>query len=75
MKYQGLHEDFGNIRETQAYAVCKVVDEAQKYIEYLETKEELLENLIGYLNELDESKKNETKQEILEAIGKILPVG
>ena len=32
MKYEGLLEDFDNIRETQPYAVGKVIDEAQKYI-------------------------------------------
>lgn len=75
MKYQGLREDFGNIRETQAYAVCKVVDEAEKYIEYLEGKEALLEGIISYLNQLDESKNTETKQEILDGFAKILPAG
>ena len=73
MKYEGLAEDFENIRATQEYGVRKVVDEAQKYIEHLEGKEQLLENLLVYINEINDSLKNETKQEILEGLKKILP--
>ena len=42
MKHPGLTEDFGNIRETQVYAVGKVIDEAEKYILFLEGKEDAL---------------------------------
>ena len=73
MKYEGLAQDFENIRETQEYAVRKVIDEAQKYIEHLEGKEDLLENLLVFINEINDSFKNETKQEILEGLKKILP--
>ena len=73
MKYEGLAQDFENIRETQQYAVRKVVDEAQKYIEFLEGKENLLENLLVFINEINDSLKTETKQEILEGLKKILP--
>lgn len=73
MKYEGLFEDFNNIRETQVYAVGTVIDEAQKYIEYLEGREEVLDGILQYLDFLDESGKNETKQEILEGIFKLLP--
>jgi hypothetical protein len=73
MLYEGLQTDFNNIRETQSYAVGKVVDEAQKYIEFLEGKNAFLEKLIEYLNELDGSGKNETKEEILAGLAKISP--
>lgn len=49
-KYEGLATDFDNIRETQPYTVGKVIDEAEKYIVYLEGKENLLEQMITYLN-------------------------
>ena len=73
MNYEGLQTDFDNIRSTQPYAVGKVVDEAQNYIEYLEGKEATLNKLVAYLNELDESKKIETKKEILDHLLTILP--
>ena len=73
MKYEGLLEDFDNIRETQPYAVGKVIDEAQNYIEYLEGKEETLNKLVDYFNQLDESKGFESKKEILDKILTILP--
>ena len=73
MKYEGLVEDFDNIRETQNYAVGKVVDEAQKYIEYLEKRDETLDNILKYLDEVDSSGKNETKQDILNGIFNLIP--
>jgi len=73
MKYEGLLEDFDNIRQTQPYVVGKVIDEAQKYIEYLEGKEEALDKVVEYLNQLDESTRNETKKEILDHFLTILP--
>ena len=73
MKYDGLLTDFNNIRETQNYAVGKVVDEAQNYIEYLEGREDLLNGILKYLEELDASDKTETKQEILDTIFKMIP--
>jgi len=73
MNYEGLFEDFNNIRSTQPYAVGKVVDEAQNYIEYLEGKESTLNKLVDYFNELDESKGFESKKDILDKILTILP--
>jgi len=73
MNYEGLQTDFDNIRSTQPYAVGKVVDEAQNYIEYLEGKESTLNKLVDYFNELDESKGFESKKEILDKILTILP--
>jgi len=73
MQYDGLFEDFNNIRSTQSYAVGKVIDEAQNYIEYLEGKEQTLEKLVAYFNQLDESTKNESKAEILNHILTLLP--
>ena len=73
MNYEGLQTDFDNIRSTQPYAVGKVVDEAQNYIEYLEGKEATLNKLVDYFNELDESKGFESKKEILDKILTILP--
>jgi hypothetical protein len=73
MKYEGLFEDFNNIRSTQPYAVGKVVDEAQNYIEYLEGKEETLNRLVDYFNQLDESNGFESKSDILGKILTILP--
>lgn len=75
MKYVELFEDFENVRETQTYAVGKVIDEAQNYIEFLEDKYDGFERLVAYLNKLDESKENETKAQImagfLEALGEM----
>lgn len=73
MKHPGLTEDFGNIRETQVYAVGKVIDEAEKYILFLEGKEDALNNVVAYLNQLDATGKNETKAEILDELVKLLP--
>lgn len=73
MKYAELFQDFENLRRTQEHPVRIVVDEAQKYIEHLEGKEELLENLLTFINEVNDSFKNETKKEILEGLKKILP--
>jgi len=73
MNYEGLQTDFDNIRQTQPYVIGKVIDEAQNYIEYLEGKEETLNKVVAYLNELDESKKIETKKEILDHLLTILP--
>ena len=73
MKYEGLLEDFDNIRETQPYAVGKVIDEAQKYIEFLEGKQDTFNKLVDYFNELDESDTNETKKEILDHLLTIIP--
>lgn len=73
MRYTGLFEDFNNIRSTQSYAVGKVIDESQNYIEYLETKEDTLNKLVDYFNQLDESKGSESKQDILDKILTILP--
>jgi len=73
MKYEGLFEDFNNVRQTQVYAVGKVIDEAQNYIEYLEGREDVLKSVLQYLDQLDESGKTETKQEILDSIFKLLP--
>ena len=73
MNYEGLFEDFNNIRSTQPYAVGKVVDEAQNYIEYLEGKENTLNQLVEYFNALDESKGFESKKDILDKISTILP--
>jgi hypothetical protein len=73
MRYDGLFEDFNNVRETQTYAVGKVVDEAQNYIEYLEGKEDVLNKLVDYFNQLDESKGFESKKEILDKVLTILP--
>jgi hypothetical protein len=71
MKYVELFQDF----ETQPYAVGKVIDEAQNYIEFLEGKFEAFERIIAHLNKLDESKENETKAQILagflEALGEV----
>lgn len=63
MKYQELEEDFDNIRSTQSYVVGSVIDEAQRYISHLEGKEDLLENLVKYLNTLVDS--NKSRVEIL----------
>jgi hypothetical protein len=75
MKYVELFEDFENVRETQQYAVGKVIDEAQNYIEFLEDKYDAFERLVAYLNKLDESKETETKAQILvgflEALGEM----
>jgi hypothetical protein len=73
MNYQGLFEDFNNVRETQPYAVGKVIDEAQNYIEYLEGKENTLNQLVDYFNQLDESNGFESKSDILGKILTILP--
>ena len=73
MNYEGLQTDFDNIRQTQPYVIGKVIDEAQNYIEYHEGKEETLNKVVAYLNELDESKKIETKKEILDHLLTILP--
>jgi hypothetical protein len=73
MNYEGLETDFNNIRQTQPYVVGKVIDEAQNYIEYLEGKEDVLNKVVEYLNELDVSTKNETKKEILDHLLTILP--
>ena len=73
MRYTGLFEDFDNIRETQSHIVCKIIDEAQNYIEYLEAKEDTLESVVAYLNELDASTKTETKAEILARLVTLLP--
>lgn len=73
MKYEGLFEDFNNVRTTQAYAVGKVIDEAQNYIEYLEGREDVLNNILNYLDEIDGNNKFESKKEILEAILKFIP--
>lgn len=73
MRYEGLFEDFENIRTTQNYVVGKIVDEAQNYIEYLEGKEDSLERVVEYLNRLDESTKMETKAEILAQLATLLP--
>jgi hypothetical protein len=73
MRYTGLFEDFDNIRETQTYVVCKIIDEAQNYIEHLEAKEDTLESVVAYLNELDASPKSETKAEILARLVTLLP--
>ena len=73
MNYEGLFEDFNNIRSTQPYVIGKVIDEAQNYIEYLEGKEETLNKLVDYFNQLDESKGFESKKEILDKILTILP--
>ena len=73
MNYEGLFEDFNNIRSTQPYAVGKVVDEAQNYIEYLEGKENTLNQLVDYFNQLDESNGFESKSDILGKILTILP--
>jgi len=73
MKYDGLLTDFNNIRETQVYAVGKVIDEAENYITYLEKRDDTLSNILKYLDELDSSGKTETKQEILDAIFKLVP--
>jgi hypothetical protein len=73
MNYQGLFEDFNNIRSTQPYAVGKVIDEAQNYIEYLEGKENTLNQLVDYFNQLDESNGFESKSDILGKILTILP--
>jgi len=73
MKYQGLSEDFSNIRQTQTYAVGKVIDEAEKYIEYLEGKEELLEKMITYLNESADDKTID-KSKMLDGFSKFLTV-
>jgi len=73
MRYTGLFEDFDNIRETQSYTVCKIIDEAQNYIEYLEAKEDTLERVVAYLNELDASPLNETKAEILAHLATLFP--
>lgn len=75
MQYQGLLEDFNNIRVTQDYVVVNIINEAQNYIEHLEEKQALLENLLGYINKLNDSLANESKQEILENLKKILPYG
>ena len=72
MKYNELLTDFDNIRETQNYVVGKVIDEAQNYIEYLEMREDILNNVLEYLDKLDNSDKTETKQEILDEIVKIV---
>ena len=68
MRYDGLLEDFNNLRQTQAYAVGKVVDEAQNYIEYLEAKEDMLEKMIAYLNENANNEKI-TKDQLLDGFG------
>ena len=73
MEYVELLTDFENIRETQPYAVGKVIDEAQTYIEYLEGREGVLNNILQYLDTLDSSGLAETKQEILETIFKMIP--
>ena len=73
MNYEGLFEDFNNIRSTQPYVIGKVIDEAQNYIEYLEGKESTLNKLVDYFNELDESKGFESKKDILDKILTILP--
>jgi len=73
MRYTGLFEDFENVRTTQPYIVGKIVDEAQNYIEYLEGKEDTLERLIEYFNQLDESTKTETKAEILAHLATLFP--
>jgi len=73
MRYDGLLEDFDNLRSTQSYAVGKVVDEAQNYIEYLEGKEDVLNTLVDYFNQLDESKGFESKKEILDKVLTLLP--
>lgn len=73
MNYEGLFEDFNNIRATQPYLIGRVIDEAQNYIEYLEGKENTLNRLVDYFNQLDESMGFETKKEILETISNILP--
>jgi len=71
MRYDGLLEDFNNLRQTQAYAVGKVVDEAQNYIEYLEAKEDMLEKMIAYLNENANNEKI-TKDQLLDGFGNFL---
>lgn len=73
MRYDGLLEDFDNLRSTQSYAVGKVVDEAQNYIEYLEGKEDALNKVVDYLNQLDESNGFESKKEIMDKMLTILP--
>ena len=73
MKYEGLFEDFNNVRETQVYAVGKVIDEAQNYIEYLEGREDTLNSILQYLDQVDGSGKTETKQEILDGIFQLIP--
>ena len=72
MQHTGLNEDFENIRTTQTYAVGKVIDEAQNYIDFLEGKLNAFEALCAYLNTLDDSKLNETKAEILAGAMKVL---
>ena len=73
MRYEGLIEDFSNIRETQPYVVGKVMDEAQKYIEYLEGRDDVLNSILKFLDDIDSSGKTETKQEILDGVFKLIP--
>ena len=53
MEYTELEQDFNNLRATQPYIVGKVIDEAQNYIEFLESKQEVLNNVCVLLNELE----------------------
>jgi hypothetical protein len=73
MRYTGLFEDFENVRTTQPYILGKIVDEAQNYIQYLEGKEDTLNEVVAYLNELDASTKTEKKAEILAQLVTLIP--
>ena len=48
-------------------------NKVQNYIEYLEGKEDVLNTLVDYFNQLDESKGFESKKEILDKVLTLLP--
>lgn len=67
-----LQTDFDNIREEESYHIGKVIDNAEEYIHFLEQKQRILENAIDYLNKIDDSGKNETKEEILTGFAAVI---
>ena len=74
MNNQNLSNDFENTTnnlDDLKNTIENVLGEADKYITFLESKYALLDDVVSYLNTLSDSKKNETKDEILKGINAV----
>lgn len=71
MNYKELEQDFTNVYRTQGDTITSIVREAEKYITYLEKKEDFLRSLEDFFQALETSGKTETKEEILSDLFKL----
>ena len=83
MQNESLSNDFANAKKiddladdltnaaSNIGALSGILQEAEKYISFLEGKYTLLNAIVDYLNTLSESGKNETKADIIAGFEKV----